>query len=107
MPTVKLHLPPANSIAALHLCEVARETSLPDYSEIAAALEATGALLDASIAVRMGATLVTVTASEPALTLVARACRRRISETYRDCPAIPVLLAIALGCEAAVEAKAA
>lgn len=50
---------------------------------------------------------VVIEASPEALARVAKACRNYASVLYAGCASTPVLLTIALGCEAAVEAKAA
>lgn len=58
-------------------------------------------------AIRHGRLERTITASTAVLSLIASSCRRRAGELYEGCEAMPVLLTIALGCEAAAEAQAA
>ncbi len=50
---------------------------------------------------------VVIEASPEALVLVAKACRSYAASLYAGCASTPVLMAIALGCEAALETKAA
>lgn len=57
--------------------------------------------------IRAGRSSFNLKAPNIALALAANACRRRAAELYDGCPATPVLLTLALGCEAAATREAA
>lgn len=66
-----------------------------DYKAINAGISAAQVLRKIARFVRLGEASVTVETSRESLGPLARACRDAVAETYRDNPAVPLLLDIA------------
>lgn len=109
MQTVRLQFPPVASpgfvaeavLSAAFLSLHGAEMGDP------VAVEANRLLSVAARAIRAGYRDVVLRAPFAAFARAARDCRGRATELYDGCPATPVLLTIALGCEAAAMGKAA
>lgn len=87
--------------SAAHFTVYAADLRLPGGREANLSF---GRLIGAAYA---GIPGVVIEAGPDALARVAKACRSYADGLYAGCPSTPILLAIALGCEAALEAKAA
>lgn len=87
--------------SAAHFTVYAADLRLPGGCEANLTF---GRLIGAAYA---GAAGSVIEASPEALARVAKACRSYASGLYAGCASTPILLTIAIGCEAALEAKAA
>ena len=98
MVTLTVTLATPQKLVAYHLDEAALRTPELDDTGIAASAEAARVLHDIARAARIGRfprETVTIETTRVALAPLARACRDHAAGTYRDNPAIPVLVDIA------------